>query len=420
MIVISLLLIGGVILLLAANRTMAAPPTLEWSGQNGTPVGEAAFAIATDQQGNVYVGGDTDGALYGTARGESDTFLAKYSPTGQLLWGKQFGGVESDSFGAMAMDANGNICIVGTTLSDLHATNAGRSDCFVIKLSPSGETLWSKQFGTSGYDLGNGVAIDMAGGIFVVGQTDGNLFRTNPDPVCTDAFIVKYESDGDLAWSKQFGTEHDDMAESVATDGQGFVYVAGQTLNLFSPDSQSDDVMIVKFDTDGQQVWGKQFGSPEADHPIAIQTDGNGNVYVGGAMHIGGDSRESGYVPPLGFLTKYDPTGSQLWLRNLQNSRTTGVSNIALDPQNAVYVAGSTAGDLFGSNLGEDDAFLVKYDSAGTAIWSYQFGTAAFDAAHGIAVHGNGKVLVCGMTEGGLYGTSAGGEDLFMVRFAQP
>jgi Beta-propeller repeat len=92
---------------------------------------------------------------------------------------------------------------------------------------------------------------------------------------------------------------------------------------------------------------------------------------------------------------------------------------VAVDSSGNVYVTGYTEGGLDGNtSAGNFDIFLVKYDSAGTKQWTRQLGTTEWDVGSGVAVDSSGNAYVTGYTPGGLDGnTSAGGEDIFLVKY---
>ena len=84
-------------------------------------------------------------------------------------------------------------------------TNAGYNDLFVVKYNSSGTKQWTKQLGTSSTDLADGVATDSSGNVYVVGYTYGGL-DGNTNTGGSDIFVVKYNSSGIKQWTKQIGS----------------------------------------------------------------------------------------------------------------------------------------------------------------------------------------------------------------------
>ena len=104
--------------------------------------------MATDGRGNIYISGTTDGALGAANAGRDDVFLAKYSAAGDLLWIRQFGTAGIDFCGGVAVDAQGDLYICGSTYGDLGGVSLGEADAFVGKCDGEGNLLWLRQLGT--------------------------------------------------------------------------------------------------------------------------------------------------------------------------------------------------------------------------------------------------------------------------------
>jgi len=226
---------------------------------NGSPgtyqlaTNDYANGVATDSSGNVYVTGGTKGGLDGnTSAGNTDLFVVKYNSSGTKQWTKQYGTDRYDEARGVATDSSGNVYVVGGTKGNLNGiSNSGRTDAFVIKFNSSDTKQWTKKLGTWQNDLANGVATDSSGNFYVTGFTyqdmDGNTSAGN-----TDLFVVKYNSSGTKQWTKQLGTSSNDLANGVATDSSGNIYVAGHTEGgLGGTKAGNKDIFLVKYISDG-------------------------------------------------------------------------------------------------------------------------------------------------------------------------
>jgi len=135
----------------------------------------------------------------------------------------------NDYANGVATDSSGNVYVTGDTYGGLDGnTNAGNNDLFVVKYNSSGTKQWTKQLGTSSTDLADGVATDSSGNVYVVGYTYGGL-DGNTNTGGSDLFVVKYNSSGTKQWTKQLGSSSRDYDYGVATDSSRNVYVAGDT-----------------------------------------------------------------------------------------------------------------------------------------------------------------------------------------------
>lgn len=230
-----------------------------------------------DATGNVYVAGWTLGALPGQiGAGSRDAFLRKYGPGGEEVWTRQFGSPESDSASGVVVD--GNVYLAGETGGALPGqTSAGRGDAFLRKYAPGGTELWTRQFGyPDSSDAVNSVAVDAEGNVYVAGSTDSPP-EGRIDPADSTAFLRKYDSAGGEQWSRLFG-ETFKFVSSVVVDGVGNVYVAGSTAG----GKVMGDAILRKYDPSGEELWTRQFGSPQHDSGSSVAVNQAGNVYVVG------------------------------------------------------------------------------------------------------------------------------------------
>ncbi|WP_080603267.1 SBBP repeat-containing protein, partial [Microcystis aeruginosa] len=380
--------------------------------QFGTSGGDSGSGVSSDSYGNIYVTGYTNGSLPGNTNfGNNDFFVAKYDVYGNRLWVKQFGSAYSDYATGISSESSGNTYVSGRT--------EGGEDAFVAKYNANGNQLWMAQFGTSGYDSATGVSSDGSGNVYVSGYTDGS-FPSYTNLGSYDAFVAKYDTSGNPVWVKQFSTSSHDYAEGISSDSNGNVYVSGKTFGSFLGYTNLGlyDAFVAKYDGNGNQLWLRQFGTSGDDEITGISSDSSDNVYVTGSTKGGlpGYSNLGSYDA---FVAKYDGNGNQLWLRQFGTSGNDEITGISRDIDNNVYVTGYTTGSLPGNiNAGGSDAFVAKYNANGTLNWVRQFGTSAADSANGIRIDSSGNVYVTGDTSGGLPGNSnSGSSDAFVVGF---
>jgi hypothetical protein len=389
-----------------------------WTRQFGGPGPAEDLAQAVDSDGNVYVAGATAGTLPGqTSAGSGDAFVRKYDADGNELWTRQFGSSSTDQAIGVASDASG-VYVVGRTEGALPGqTHAGSPDAFIRKYDTSGAEMWTRQFGTSHFDLASGVAADTSG-VYVVGLTDGAL-SDQTSAGASDAFVRKYDASGNEVWTRQFGSPSFDSALGIGVDASG-VYVTGRARDTLPGQTSAgaDDAFVRKYDTSGSEVWTRQFGTSGVDAANAVSMDASG-VYVAGLTTgtLPGQTSAGGQDA---FIRKYDASGTEAWTRQFGTSGLESANSVAVN-DSEVYVSGSTNGTLPGqASAGGSDALIRKYDASGNEGWTLQFGTSGFDAANGVAADASG-VYVSGLTSGTLPGqTSSGGTDAFVAKFSGP
>src|SRR5438132_278716 len=156
---------------------------------------------------------------------------------------------------------------------------ARAADAYLQKYDPNGNLIWTHQFGTAGSDEPRGVAANAAG-VYVTGLTDGTL----PGQVnagSPDAFIWKFDPSGSDAWAREFGTSAADTANGIAVAGS-HVYVTGYTQDTFPGQvGGGDDAFLRNYDADGNLTWMDQFGTPTSDGGEGVAANGS-RVYVAG------------------------------------------------------------------------------------------------------------------------------------------
>jgi len=391
-----------------------------WVRKFGSNDTEYADGISVDSNGNIYVVGYTRGDLNGNINeGNGDAYIVKYGSDGTPLWTSQFGTSEMDRSLDSTAASDGSLYAVGFTGGDLEGNgNLGGSDAFVAKYNLEGVSQWTRQFGTDSTDSARSVAVDPDGNVYAAGSTQGN-FDGNVNAGDYDAFVTKYNSDGAGLWSLQFGTSYREEVMDMAVDSSGSIYVVGFTGGDLEGNGNSgdDDAFVVKYDQDGIMQWTRQFGSTAKDWAHALTIDSNGNIYVAG--DTGGDLGGNGNAGVNdAFLLKYDSDGTIQWTRQFGTTDADPANGVAVDANDNIYVVGYTNGDLDGyAAVGASDPFIVIYTSEGTLKKVFQFGTLERDRAIAVASDADNNIYVTGYTAEYLGVNSVGDYDAFLVKF---
>jgi hypothetical protein len=397
-----------------ATVTGSADTAVNWSASCGVVAG-SGNAIT-------YVAPPTEGSCTLTAASTVDATASDAAAVtvsgpapGTALWTRQFGTGEVDMGGRVAVDADGSVVVVGFVGGDLAGVSAGGLDAFVRKFDANGEVLWTRQFGSSADDGAAGVALDPTGHVYVVGWTAGDLWGSSAGGL--DAFVRKFDAAGEVLWTRQFGTAAADQGIGIAVDADGHVLMTGITTGgLVGANAGDLDVFVRKYDADGGVLWTRQFGTGGSDYVYAIAVDAAGRAIVAGSVYgslagsLGGEADA--------FVRKYDADGGEVWTRQFGTSGFDEAFGVAVDGAGHVYVVGGTAGDLEGSSSGSADAFVRTYDAGGGVLWTRQFGTSDGELAWHVAVDAAGQVLVAGFTFGSLEAAANAGEaDAFVRKF---
>jgi hypothetical protein len=409
-----------------------------WERQFGA---HANATSVVEDWGRVLVAGAVDGALEAgyDHLGGPDVFVTLLDHLdGRTEWVRQFGTQGDDLVHELAIDADGNPLLVGTTDFVLapagadhrsillecpecveESVNLGGFDAFLMKLDRDGHPLWVRQFGANGQDYANGLAVDAHGRIFVVGvSTPGPHLGPTPGPHLDPdagftAFVAKFDPDGTLVWSTSFETPgHNLFATGIAVDGDRNPYVAGSTsVALGAEHHGASDIYVRKLHGDtGEVLWTYQFGTDADDWDPGIVMDRFGFLRVSGNTHGEMTGHFGDRSARSVFVLKMDGDGNEVWRYQFGHGETASDDFVTLNRHLAVDAAGHAL--LVGSTLSDIGEacdwidgyrpFFVWLDDDGSERERGEDGTLADDFSHAVSFTHDGYVVIVGNTSGHL------------------
>lgn len=302
-----------------------------------------------------------------------------------------------------------------------------------------GDAVWGRNIGDAGFQFGESVAADEAGNVILVGSFEGTV-DFGGGPITTeglkDVFVAKYSAAGKHLWSRKYGNQSNQVANSVAVDAEGNVFVTGAfdgAIDFGTGAVQTkglNDIFIAKLSPSGEAIWAKSFGDGTNQIGRAIAADGSGNVVMCGSFQGSVDFGD-GVVPSSGdydiFVVSFDADGGRRWHRRYGDSGAQNCEGIGVDAAGDVLLTGPFKGTVaFGTpaltSSGDFDSYVAKLaGSDGATAWSKAFGGLTEQRSEALAVDAEGNVLITGYmagstTFGGETLTSAGGADLFIVK----
>ncbi|HUA84795.1 MAG TPA: SBBP repeat-containing protein [Bryobacteraceae bacterium] len=413
--------------------------TMVYETHIGGSNGDSGYGIAIDASGDVYLAGMTASADYPvtpaannyTTKNITDPmncFVTELNAGGNgLVYSALLGGSQADGCSSVGVDASGNTWVAGVTDStDLKTVNAIQTSApgalfgtasyaaFMVKLAPGGSSvLYSSYYGGPGNTAATSLALDSNGNVYLTGFTTSSLFSTTSG-----------------AFQTTFG-------------GSG-----GQTNSIFT----TGDAFVMKLNSSGQRVYATYLGGAKDDVGVGIAVDSSGDAYVGGATLSGNFPTQNAFQSTNhgaggsayasggdGFIAELDPTGSTLlfssYIGGTEDDRVLGV---ALDSSNNIYLAGHTISQNFptagaqaqsgyaGDNSGvfkTGDAFVAEVSGTShTLTFSTYLGGSGGDWAGGVAIDGQGGIIIVGGTNSsnfpatqGAYQTAYAGADSYMA-----
>lgn len=359
-----------------------------WTQQFGTSRYEQLVAIKTDAQGNIYAVGSTQGELGGLRQAqEGDAWLSKFDADGNQLWVKQFGSNLLTAATDLEINDNGNVLVSGITGkpdprpdTDINKVIDFQDDFFVAQFDSNGNQGWFSEVqspinSVALWDEVYGIVTAVDGSVYATGWTYGD-HSGQGGFAYYDSYVSKFSALGELEWFRQFGTPSWDFGKDIAMDSQGNVYAFGWT--------------------DGDLTAGSQSPDPTAGIPPLPRQDRPEDLW----------------------LVKYSPDGDQVWLRQFGTSADDGamLGGVAIDSSDRIFMTGYTNGDLGGPNAGGYDTWVAAFDIDGNQLWKQQFGTTGLDYGTDIEVDNSGHIFVTGLTEGSFNMVNAGAIDSWIAK----
>jgi len=330
---------------------------LTWGGDRT----DLAYDVEIDNSGFVYVTGAFSNVVdFDPGPGvdehrtsvpdDKNIYLTKMDSDGDFIWARTWGGQGANQEGYdLAIDQSSNIYVTGRYRGtadfdpgngqDIHISTNTTYDSFLSGFNPDGNFLWARTWGGNNAEYGYGIAIN-GNNIYVTGSfkstvdfnpgtgTDNRSSNNNS----YDIYLAKYDSTGNYAWVRIWGSNSDDEGLRLVADNNGNIFITGYFVNTadFDPGSGTDphtsngaqDVFLSKFDTDGNYIWGRHWGGnePYGDFSFGMNCDDNQNIYVTGRFRgtadfdptLEVDQRISAGGSDL-FLSKFNNDGNYIW-----------------------------------------------------------------------------------------------------------
>ncbi len=445
-------------------------PILSYSTYLGGSGSDQGFSIAVDQTGAAYVAGATSSSNFPSGSpkqaatgGGEDAFVTKLSVDGPaIVYSTYLGGSGDDNAFGITVDSSGNAYVTGVTASSNFPTanplqsshGGGTTDAFIAKLNGAGAVLtYATYLGGNGADVGDSLALDSTGNLYVTGYTSSTNFRTvsaiqSAPGGNGDAFVSKVNAAGSaLVYSTYLGGTGYDEGFGIAVDASNNAYVTGATrsfnfpttspLQAFMGNSKcaddgsvdSCDTFVSKVNAAGSAlVYSTYLGGNGPDIGFGIAVDAAGNAYVSGRTASSNFPTVNPLQSALGgvddaFVSKLNAAGSALiYSTYLGGNNYEDGFDITVDASGNAYVVGSTSSTNFPTvsplqtTLGGDtDAYVVKINPTGSSLIFASYlggatgtGQLVLDEGLGVAIDTAGTIYVTGASNSSDFPTTPG------------
>jgi hypothetical protein len=430
------------------NSILFSQQTFQWAKTHSGPGVEDVFGVATDATGNLLIASMFTGTLDidpgpGTftvnTNGIEDIAISKVDPDGNLIWAKTIGSTGLEWVDGITLDISGNVFIIGSfsntmdldpgpgtfTLSSLNASR------FVLKLDPSGNFIWAKNFGgPTSFGL-YGITTDATGDVYVTGYFT-NTVDFDPGPtsftltaLSQDIYVSKLSASGNFLWAKKIGDIGNEFAYTITTDASNNILFTGKFQNTvdfdpgpgtFTLSAASEDIYLCKLDPAGNFLMAKSIGGSGSDIGYGIDVDASGNIIMSGVFSATADFDPGPALFNLTsagsydlFILKLNPSGNFTWVKTCGSTLIDGVSDVTTDAGGNIYAAGyfqnlidfdPGPGTYTVNTVGAYDGFALKLTASGNFNWVFPIGSPNYDIVTCVAEDGSGNVYTGGYIQG--------------------
>lgn len=356
--------------------------------------GLQGMGIVTDAAGNIYTAVRFQGTLDAdpgpatmniSSNGSYDILLLKLSSTGNYLASAQIGGTGAEVVNALIMDNEGALYITGQFLSTVdfdpgsgtsNLTSKGSGDAFIAKYNTNFNYLFAAQFGGTGNDIGNDIAVDNAGNMYTIGNFAGtadvdpssSVFNLTSAGI-NDVFVSKLDKNGNFVYGMRLGGTGNDNGNAIEVDAAGNIYTAGMFNNTvdFDPGTGTTeftsaglgDAFLARYDPNGNFIAAGAYGGALNDIAQKIKLDTKGNIYLAGQFsstqltfdRMGNTFTYNNEGDADVFLAIFKPSLVYQAGRSIGGAVTDQLGGLSLDATGNIYMAGSFGGKATIDNL---------------------------------------------------------------------
>jgi hypothetical protein len=375
--------------------------TWDWAKNIQSANDQYVSEMLNDPSGNIYLSFRANAnGIFESFPVDSGTFIAKFSPSGTVLWVKNYPGLSK-----MKFDRNGFLNITGTfigsfTIDSHTAISNGGSDIYFMKLNSTGIVTSLKTFGSIGDDSGNALAIDLDNDIYLTGKFsntisfDGTLLI---DSLGYGSFyIVSLDNFYNVKWAKRGNWNHY-SGYSITTDNHKNAYVWGKSIDTCYYCNGGD--FTARYDLNGNRNYLSSYPYSNCFYNI-IETNDHENIYKLGACASTHSDDPS--------LYKYDSSMNLSWNQYLGDGYHFGLgAGLPFDPDNNIYLGGNIGSWAVHDSVmidstwliiqGNNAALVAKMDSAGNFLWFLSAYGAQDESIRAISTDINRNIYVYGM-----------------------
>lgn len=399
--------------------------------------------ICKDTKGNIYAIGNTTsndlpvtaGAFQSTYKANYEAFVVKFDSCGVLIWCTYFGTNGFDSGEKIAYSkSDSSIVITGftdgsdldTTYNCFQPTSNGMNECFLAKFNLNGQAKWVTYFGGTQSDFSYAISIDQKSNIVIGGTSLSPIIHTTAQSFqqnlvgAVDAFIARFNSNGQLKFSTFYGGSNAEDIHDVTTDSDGNIIGVGGSFSnnlstsvgcLQSSYSGGMEIYVIKLDSIGNRLFSTYIGGSGTDDAYGSCVDLQKNIYLTGHTTSNDFYKTAISHQTLivgnndNYCLKLTPNGTLIWSTIYGGSSFDLNVHCKIDANNNIYsLINSQSSDFpmlgtgnYTLNSGSNEIVIAKINSNGQLIWSSYKGGSGGEVPGDLVLFNN-RIVICGLS----------------------
>lgn len=382
---------------------IAQPTYKHWDFRFGGSKDDAPSWIEQTFDGGFLIGGTSVSGISGDKTQPnwdpglvgSDYWVLRLDSLGSKLWDKRFGGINSEILVGLINTSDGGFLLAGNSFSGASGDKSQPNwdftqqsyDYWLLKANANGTKQWDKRFGGGSLELLGGVVQTSDNGYILAGASFSGVSgdKTQASQGSWDYWVVRIDSLGNKIWDKRYGGTDDDFATSIVINQQnGGILIGGYSQSLAGGDKTQFcqgqwDYWVVRIDLNGNLLWDRTLGGNYTDWLFDMTSTSDGGYVLGGQSFSEntGDKSEPNHDPTPSssdrWIVKIDDSGNKIWDRTIGGTETEDLRRIDESIDGGFLLSGESYSPISGNktenNLGVEQTWVVKTDSAGLPVW---------------------------------------------------
>lgn len=343
-------------------------------------------------------------------------YLGRLTASGSAIQARAIVGGGAASVSAIGVDAGSSVVVAGNflTSADFGAgpiASRSANDLFVARYAPDGKLVWVRQYGQTGAQYAQGVALGSDGSVALCGIYSGAVDLGGTTLTKGGMFVARYDAAGKLQWVHAMN-DGNPNAGGVAIDAKGEVILTGDIYGTTDLGGgpiphMSRGAFVARYAVDGRLLWAKVHGTAAPAYSVGtgLALDAEGEIVIGGrffGMVDTGKGTVTSKGETDGFVSRYTADGNLLWTRSFGGTLSDGITAVAVGPQGETWASGHfrqeiDLGEQKLQSAGDLDGLVLKYGRDGQLMQARRFGGPKSDSASSIAVDGSGRPTLTGL-----------------------